>query len=118
MRSGEYTSRRGASYVSQSSWTRNRNIVRHEGRGLGPISLIGMFLMLITVMGMIYLTQGTKATSYDYALDELDTEIAELTAEKEDLAVEKARLTSIAATNDSQVAAAMPVATSAGYVDE
>lgn len=74
--------------------------------------------MLITVMGMIYLTEGTKATSYDYRIDELDSQIAELTAEKEDLAVEKARLTSIAATNDSQVAAAMPDATVAGYVNE
>ena len=74
--------------------------------------------MLITVMGMIYLTQGTKATSYDYALNELDSEIAELTAEKEDLAVEKARLTSIAASNDSTVAAAMPTSSPSGYVAE
>ena len=117
MRSGEYTSRRGSNYVS-SSWTRNRNTIRHERKGLGPISLIGMFLMLITVMGMIYLTQGTKATSYDYTLNELDSEIAELTAEKEDLAVEKARLTSIATANDSQVAAAMPTASPSGYVAE
>ena len=74
--------------------------------------------MLITVMGMIYLTQGTKATSYDYALNELDSEIAELTAEKEDLAVEKARLTSIAASNDSTVAATMPTSSPSGYVAE
>ncbi len=116
MRSGEYTTRRGVSYISQPS--RNQNMVRHKSKNLGPISLIGMFLMLITVMGMIYLTEGTKATSYDYRIDELDSQIAELTAEKEDLAVEKARLTSIAATNDSQVAAAMPDATVAGYVNE
>lgn len=77
-----------------------------------------MFLMLITVMGMIYLTQGTKATSYDYELNELDGEIAELTAEKEDLAVEKARLTSIAAANNSEVAAAMPSTSVSGYVSE
>lgn len=118
MRSGEYTTRRGTSYVTGASWTRNRNTVRHAGRSLGPVSLIGMFLMLITVMGMIYLTQGTKATSYDYELNELDNEIAELTAEKEDLAVEKARLTSIAAANDSQVAAAMPTGSPSGYVAE
>lgn len=118
MRSGEYTTRRSMNYVSSSSWTRNQNIVRHERKNLGPISLIGMFLMLITVMGMIYLTQGTKATSYDYALDELDTEIAELTAEKEDLNSEKARLTSIAASENSTVAANMPVLPSSAYVAE
>ena len=118
MRSGEYTSRRGTSYTSSSNWSRNRNTVRHTGKNLGPISLIGMFLMLITVMGMIYLTQGTKATSYDYELNELDGEIAELTAEKEDLAVEKARLTSIATANNTEVAAAMPSTSVAGYVAE
>ena len=118
MRSGEYTSRRGTNNYISSSWTRNHNTIRHERKGLGPVSLIGVFLMLITVMGMIYLTQGTKATSYDYTLNELDSEIAELTAEKEDLAVEKARLTSIASANDSQVAAAMPTASPSGYVAE
>ena len=116
MRTGEYTTRRGATY--QTGWNRNRNTVRHQRRALGPISLVGMFVMLITVMGMIYLTQGTKATSYDYQLDQLDTEIEELTAQKEDLAVERARLTSIAASENSAVASTMVDTAVAGYVSE
>ena len=131
MRVGEYTSRRNGggstgyrgSYRSNynsygAGWNRNRNTVRIQRKSLGPISLVGIFMMLITVMGMIYLTQGTKATSYDYSLNQLDAEIAELEAQREDLAVEKARLTSIAAVENSQVAANMPEATVAAYVAE
>lgn len=118
MRTGEYTSRRGGMSYTGTNWNRNRNTVRHQNKQMGPISLISMFAMLITVMGMIYLTQGTKATEYDYQINKLDSEIAELTAQKEDLAVERARLTSIAASENSQVAANMPEAHVAGYVGE
>lgn len=125
MRAGEYTTRRGntrayaaGSQMSSASWSRNRNIVRHQRKNLGPLSMTLLFGMLIVVMGMIYLTQGTLATSYDYQLSELDSEIAELTAQKEDLAVERARLTSIAAAEQSQVAANMTDVSVSGYVNE
>lgn len=72
-------------------------------------------MMLVVIMGLIYVAQGTQATNYDYELSAMEDEIAELEAKKEDLAVEKARLTSIAASENSEVANAMENAGVDGY---
>lgn len=74
--------------------------------------------MLVLIVGLIYVTQGTKATGWDYELSKIDSEIDELEAKKEDLAVEKARLTSIAASENSTVAANMEDGNASGYVSE
>ena len=110
-----YVSRRG---ITSNSFARNRNTVRHTKRSLGSISQIVIVGMLTLVFGLIYVAEGTKATSFDYELSSVESEITELNAKKDDLAVEKARLTSVAATKNSTVAAAMEDATVTGYATE
>ena len=110
-----YVSRRGS---VTNSFARNRNTVRHTKRSLGSISQIVIVGMLTLVFGLIYVAEGTKATSFDYELSSVENEITEMTAEKEDLAVEKARLTSVAAAKNSTVAATMEDATVTGYATE
>lgn len=103
-----YTARRHeASFSSMSSWGRNRNTVRHQRRELGTTSFVMIVGLLVLIVGLIYTTQGTRATNYDYKLSEIEAQISELEGKKEDLAVERARLTSIAATEKSKVAVAM-----------
>ena len=109
-----YVSRRG----EQMSFARNRNTVRHTKRSLGSISQIVIVGMLTLIFGLIYVAEGTKATNFDYELSSVESEITEMTAKKEDLAVEKARLTSVANAKKSTVAAKMEDATVAGYVSE
>lgn len=75
-------------------------------------------MLMVLIVGLIYATQGAKATSYDYELSNVEDEISDLQARKEDLAVEKARLNSIAASENSQVAANMPDAQVSGYANE
>jgi len=110
-------------YVSRrtpvtNGFARNRNTVRHTKRNLGSISQIVIVSMLTLVFGLIYVAQGTKATSFDYELSSVESEITEMTAKKEDLAVEKARLTSVASTRNSAVAASMEDASVTGYATE
>ena len=102
---------------SSSTWVRNRNTVRHTPKTLGSVSQGVILGILVLVIGLIYVTQGTKATSYDYELSEIETEISELEARKEDLAVERARLTSIAMSNNNEVAASMPQGQVSGYAE-
>ena len=102
---------------SSSAWVSNRNIVRHTPKTLGTVSQTVIFGVLVLVVGLIYVTQGTKATSYDYELSKVEDEIAELEAKKEDLAVERSRLTSIGANSSSEVAANMEVAEVSGYAE-
>lgn len=101
-----------------NSFARNRNTVRHTKRNLGSISQIVIVSMLTLIFGLISVAEGTKATSFDYELSNVESEITEMTAKLEDLSVEKARLTSIATARGSAVAAAMEEATVTGYAAE
>ena len=73
--------------------------------------------MMVLIVGLIYITSTTKASAYDYELSRIDSEINELEAKREDLAVEKARLTSIATSKNSEVAMEMQDGTASGYAD-
>lgn len=110
-------------YVSRrlnttTTFVRNRNTVRFTARSLGSISQIVIISMLTLVFGLIYVAEGTKATSFDYEISSVESEITELNAKKDDLAVEKARLTSVATAKNSTVAANMENATVTGYATE
>ena len=63
------------------------------------------------------MAQGTKASSFDYQISEIDSQITEMNARKEDLAVEQARLTSLATAKNSEVAAVMEDAHASGYAN-
>ncbi len=101
-----------------NGFARNRNTVRYTKRNLGSISQIVIVGMLTLIFGLIYVAEGTKATSFDYELSAVESEITEMNAKKEDLAVEKARLNSVATARTSTVAAAMEDATVTGYATE
>lgn len=112
MSSTTYVSRREA---MPTSFVRGRNTVRIEKRNLGSISQIVIVSLITLVFGLIYAAEGTKATSFDYEISAVESEISDLNARRDDLAVEKARLTSVAAAKNSTVAASMPDATVTGY---
>lgn len=117
MRNQTYTTRRG-NVASAGGWSRNYNTVRHTSKTLGTVSHASIVGLLVLIVGLIYVSQGTQATNYDYQLSEIENEISELQTKKEDLAVERARLTSIAASENSAVAASMESATVAGFAEE
>ena len=94
-----YVTRR-ASFAG-NSFARNRNTVRHTKRSLGSISQIVIVSMLTLVFGLIYVAEGTKATGFDYEISSVEAEITEMNAKKDDLAVEKARLNSVATAENS-----------------
>lgn len=114
---GGYSSNFG-SFSEGRSWGRNQNTVRHLPKTLGKFSHMAIVGMLVLVVGLIYVAQGTKTSNYDYELSGIDQEIAELTAKKEELVVEQARLTSIAKSEGAEVAKVMQEGKIAGYVEE
>ena len=108
----------GGAYGTYGSFSRNRNTVKITGDGrIGKISLFIIFVTLLANLGLFYADQSAKATSYDYKISDLNSQIEELESKKEDLAVEKARLTSIANSNTSEVAKAMEDAVTTGYAE-
>lgn len=108
-----YTSRRA------NSLGRNRNSVAFvTSVKLGPVTHTVLVALMITVLGLIYLTQATRATNYDYATQKVEEKIAELSIQKSDLEVENARLTALESTSNSSVAKAMTEPSSTAYVDQ
>lgn len=122
MRNGTYRARRRETATTtnyiEPNFSRNRNTVKIlDGKYAPRIVIVAIFGVLVTVLGLQYAGQSSRATSYDYQLSDLNAQIDDLEAQKEDLAVEKARLTSIAASNNSQVAKNMENATVSGYAE-
>ena len=110
----QYVTRRAGT----TTFIRGRNTVRHTKRSLGSISQIVIVGMLTLIFGLIYVAEGTKATSFDYEISSVESEITEMTAKLEDLSVEKARLNSVATARTSTVAANMETASVTGYATE
>ncbi|MNH50368.1 Cell division protein FtsL [compost metagenome] len=106
----QYSSRR------QQNWSRNQNTVAFVSPvKLGPVAHTVLVALMITVLGLIYLTQATRATSYDYEAQKVDSQIADLTTKKADLEVENARLTALETVKNSSVAREMTAPASSEY---
>jgi cell division protein FtsL len=103
----------------QQNWSRNQNTVAFiSTRKLGPVAHTVLVALMITVLGLIYLTQATRATSYDYESQKIDSQIADLSTKKSDLEVENARLTALETVKNSSVAREMTTTSSTEYVRE
>lgn len=102
-----------------SSWSRNQNTTRFKSSiKLGPVTHTVLVALMITVLGLIYLTQATRATAYDYQAQAIDSRIADLSTKKASLEVENARLTALESAKNSDVAKAMTKPTTVNYVNE
>ena len=103
----------------QQNWSRNQNTTRFVSSvKLGPVAHTVLVALMITVLGLIYLTQATRTTGYDYQSENIQNQIASLNTQKSDLEVENARLTALQTTKDSSVAKAMTTPSSTSYVSE
>lgn len=108
-----YTSRR------QQNWSRNQNTTRYTSSiKLGPVAHTVLVALMITVLGLIYLTQATRATGYDYQSQKIDSQIADLNDQKSDLQIENARLTALETVKNSNVAREMTTLSSTEYVSQ
>ncbi len=100
----------------QQNWSRNQNTVAYVSNvKLGPVTHTVLVALMVTVLGLIYLTQATRATSYDYATQKIDSQISELNNQKSDLEIENARLTSLENVKSSSVAATMTTPENTSY---
>lgn len=112
-RTQQFSSRR------QQGWGRNQNTVAYASPiKLGPVAHTVLVALMITVLGLIYLTQATRATGYDYEAQKIDSKIAELEMQKSDLRVENARLTALQNVQNSNVAKTMSEPQQTDYVSE
>jgi len=108
-------------YVSrrQQNYSRNQNTTRFQSAvKLGPVAHTVLVVLMIIVLGLIYVTQATRTTGYDYEAQKIDSQIAEYNEQKSELEVEKARLTALETVKNSSVAKEMTTPSSTQYVQE
>ena len=103
----------------RTSWSRNQNTARFASNvKLGPVTHTVLVALMITVLGLIYLTQATRASGYDYEAQKIDSKIADLTTQKTDLEIENARLTALETVQNSSVARNMTTPAETHYTSE
>ena len=108
-------------YVSrrQQNWSRNQNTTRFQSAvKLGPVAHTVLVALMIIVLGLIYVTQATRTTGYDYEAQKIDDQISELNEQKGELEVENARLTALETVKNSTVAKTMTSAQDTRYVQQ
>lgn len=106
-----YRSRAGRSEFTsarQQTWRRNQNTVAFApAMNLGPISHTILVALIVTVLGLMYLTQVTKTSAYSYDINAREQQLASLKVEKESLENDNARLQALKNVASSDVAQAM-----------
>ncbi len=101
----------------ENTWRRNQNTVAfaHTAK-LGPVSHTVLIAIMVAVLGLIYLTQITKTSSYGYAIENLNIQKSELVAKKSELEVESARLKSLQKVSTSEIAKNLSPPASTDYI--
>lgn len=98
------------------TWRRNQNTVKFQAsRKLGPVAHAVLVAVMLAVLGLIYLTQITKTSTYGYQINELNTQKEQLLSEQRDLEVEAARLQALEKIQQSSVAKAMEAPKETNY---
>ena len=103
----------------QTNWQRNQNTVAFASAiKLGPVTHTVLIALMITILGLIYLTQATRASGYDYTASEVQGKISALTDQQKELEVQNARLMALQSVQNSSVAKAMTTPTDVQHVTE
>ncbi|PLS80792.1 hypothetical protein CYG49_04165 [Candidatus Saccharibacteria bacterium] len=99
-------------------WRRNQNTVSFQaGKSLGPVAHTVLVALMLAVLGLIYLTQITKTSTYGYEINELETKQEELLTKKQDLEVENAKLQALERVQQSDVAKALDTPSTVEYTN-
>lgn len=98
---------------------RNQNFTRNQTQiTSGPFTIALMLISLVILLSLLYLSQVTKTSTFNYRLSQLSSSRDELQAKKEKLQVDAARLQSISAARESSVAKSMVAVDKVTYVDQ
>ncbi len=98
---------------------RNQNFTRSEAQiKSGPLTIALMLISLVILLSLLYLSQVTKTSTFNYRISTLSQTRNDLQAKKEKLQVDAARLQSIAVAKQSAVAKTMVAVDKVTYADQ
>ena len=112
-----FSSSRSSGAPDTRAWRRNQNTVRHRfGMNLGPVSNAVIIAIMLCLLGLIYLTQVTRSSTYGYQINDLQQKQQALLSQQADLEVENARLQSLEHVQQTDVAKAMTTPSEVNYI--
>lgn len=85
-------------------------------QALGPISNTIILIILACLLGLLYLTQVTKANSFTYQISDLKEQQSSLQTEHDQLVIDSARLQSLERVKSSDAAKKLVSATPAATI--
>ena len=99
---------------------RNQNTVMFasQSKTLGPISNTIILILLSCLIGLLYLTQVTRTNVFGYTINSLQRQQASLQNERDNLAVNSARLQSLDRVSNSQVAKNLVSSAPSGSINQ
>lgn len=100
-----------AASLDSRMWRRNQNTVRHQlatKKSLGPVAHVVLIALMLAVLGLVYLTQITKTSTYGYEIQNLQNQKTQLADQQQELQVEAARLQSLAQVKNKSVGMVQP----------
>lgn len=75
---------------------KNQNIVRNKVKiQSGPVTTVLMLIALVVLLGLMYLNQVTKTSTFNYKISNLEVKKSELQSTKDNLSIDAARLQTI-----------------------
>lgn len=109
-----------ATISQRQALRRNQNYIKHNTATsvLGPVANFMFIMVLVGILGLIYLTQVTKTSSYGYEVNALQTQHQELLKENQSLKVESARLQALERIKTSSVAKGLEDIGAAEYANK
>jgi cell division protein FtsL len=103
---------------AQRALRRNQNTVRFKMPvSLGPVTHTVLIALMLAVLGLVYLTQITKTSTFGYQMNDLTSQKDQLASENSDLQVETARLQALERVQQSNVAKAMTTPAQTDYAN-
>lgn len=83
--------------TAEMAFRKNQNFVRNKIKvQSGPITSTIMLIVMVITLGLMYLNQVTKTSTFNYKISNLEKKQADLQSSKDNLAIDAARLQSIA----------------------
>ncbi len=103
--------------TARMSLRKNQNFVRNKIRiQSGPVSTTLMLTVLVILLGLLYLNQVTKTSTFNYKISNLEKKQTELQSTKNNYAIDAARLGTIAEAKKAADKAQLTPVKSVSYV--
>ena len=97
---------------------RNQNFTRNRTQlTSGPLTITRMLMSLMILLALLYLSQVTKTSTFNYRISTLSQSRDDLQAKKEKLQIDAARLQSLSAVKESDSAKKLVAVDRVTYAD-